>query len=270
MAKIFYHYVRLTGIILLLLLFFSKMPFHCFAETDWKTQLSEQEIQSIYARCWQLLSRIHIDKKGLNKAIELYKQVLEAAPHNRDIHWKLSECTFKKAEAAGDGENILKIYKEALNYAKTTKKAFKDSIEAHFWIGCCSARIAEIVNGITALPTINEAKTELRMTIELNPDHRFAILAGAILAAIDADTPGPLRDLKKAEQYAMEAVQKDPNLTLASLTLSKILLQKKKITRARKELVRCLNIRKPTYVWDAQLYNWPKARQILSEIDNNQ
>lgn len=269
-TKFFYHRVSAFVIIQTFLLFFCLIPNFCLAETGEMSQLSEQEIRSIYVRSWQLLSRIHIDKTGLDKAIELYEKVLAVAPHDRDIHWKLSESTFKKAEAMGNDENSLEIYKKALKYAKIARKAFPDSIEAHFWVGCCSARIAEIIYGIRALSIINEAKTELKLTIELNPDHRFAILAGAILAAIYTDTPWPLKNLKKAEKYAKEAVDKDPNLTLASLTLARIFKKQKKITRAREEAVRCLSILKPTYPWDAELYNWIATRRLLTEIEKHQ
>ncbi len=268
--KLSYHRVSASGIIKTFLLFFYVIPNFCFAETETMSQLSEQEIRSIYDKCWQLLTRIHIDKSGLDKAIELYEKVLAVAPHHRDIHWKLSESTFKKAEAMGNDEKSLVVYKKALNYAKIARKAYPDSIEAHFWVGCCSARIAEIIYGIRALPIINEAKTELKLTIELNPDHRFAILAAVILAQTYTDAPWPLRNLKKAEQYAKEAVRKDRNLAYASVTLARVFKKQKKKTRAREEAVRCLTILEPTYIWDAELYNWPDARRLLSEIDNHQ
>ncbi len=246
------------------------MPFLGVAAAEGISKLSKQEIQSIYNQAWQLLSRIHIDKAGLDKAIELYEIVLAAAPDNRDIHWKLSESTFKKAEAMGDDENSLEIYQKALNYAKTARKAFPKSVEAHFWVGCCSARIAEILNSIKALSFINEAKAELKLTIELDPNHRFAILAEAILAAIYTDMPWPFRNLKKAEKYAKEAVDKDPNLSLARLTLARVFKKQKRFMSARQEALKCLSILEPTYLWDAELYNWPHARQLLSELDNHE
>ena len=252
------------------LLFFCAIPNPCLADMDGGSPLTDQEIDTIYSRGWELLSRIHIDKSGLDKAIALYEKVLADAPDNRDIYWKLSEITFKKAEAVGNHERSLEIYKKALNYAKTARKAFPDSVEAHFWVGCCSARIAEIINSIRALPVINEAKDELKLTIELKPAHRFAVLAGAVLAAIYIDMPWPLKNLKQAEKYATEAVEKDPNLTLASLTLAKVFKKQKRYGDAREEASRCLAIGKPTYLWDAELYNWPDARRLLDEMEQLQ
>jgi tetratricopeptide (TPR) repeat protein len=236
-------------------------------ETEGMSELSKQDIHTIYEQSWQMLSRIHIDKTGLDKAIELYEKVLRIAPHDRDIHWKLSEAVFKKAEIMGDDEKSLAIYKKALSYAKEARDLHPNSIEAHFWVGCCAARVAEIINGIRSLPMLITAKAELKLTIELDSDHRFAILARAILAAIYTKTPWPLKDIRKAEQFAREAVAKDPNLTLARITLAKVFMQQKNFMNARDQTVKCLTIAKPTYVWDAELYNWPEARQILKEID---
>ena len=49
--------------------------------------MQEQEIQAIYEHCWYLLSQIHVDTSGLDEAIDLYYQVLEAAPRDKDIYW---------------------------------------------------------------------------------------------------------------------------------------------------------------------------------------
>ncbi len=239
-------------------------------ESSGMSDLSQEDIHAIYDRNWQMLSRIHIDKTAIDKAIPLYKKVLKLVPREKDIHWKLSEVTFKKAEILGNDEKSLAIYKKALGYAEAARDLYPKSIGARFWVGCCSARIAEILNGIRSLPLLSQAKTELRLAIELAPDHRFATLAKTILAAIYTKTPWPLRDIKKAERFAREAVKKDPNLTLARLNLASVFLQQKKYTRARDQVVKCLNISKPTYVWDAELYNWPHARRILKEIDRNE
>jgi len=270
MFMVFINRISAAGIIQSIILCICVIPCLCFAETEEVPGLSEQEILSIYSSAWQLLSRIHIDKTGLGKAIEQYEIVLAAAPNDRDIHWKLSESTFKKAEAMGTNKSSLELYKSALNYAKIARKAFPDSIEAHFWVGCCSARIAEIINGIRALPVINEAKTELKFVIELDSDHRFAILARVILSAIYTDIPWPLNNNKKAALFAREAVEKDPNLTFASITLAKVFIQQSNFNSAREEAVRCLSIVEPTYIWDAELYNWPDARRLLKEIEQHE
>ena len=260
-----YHDIRMWACSLFLFLYL--IPAIGFAETERFSALSEMEINKIYDQSWHILSKIHIDETGLDTAIELYRKVLRLAPYDKNIHWKLSEATFKKAEIMRNDEKSLEIYKIALGYAKEAREAYPNSIEAHFWVGCCSVRIAEIINGVRALPMLSEAKSELKYTIELDTDHRFAILARAILSAIYSETPWPLRNTKKAERFAIESIDKDPNLTFARVTLAKVYLQQKKYLNAHDEAVKCLSIVEPTYIWDAELYNWPEARRLIKEIE---
>lgn len=266
-AILFLNYldIRMRACFMIILL--CLVPSIGFAETESFPALSEMEINQIYYQSWQMLSRIHIDETGLDAAIELYKKVLSLAPHDKDIHWKLSEAFFKKAEIMGNDEKSLEIYKIALGYAKEARESYPNAIEAHFWVGCCSIIIAEIINGVRALPMLNEAISELKYTIELDTDHRFAILARAILSAIYSETPWPLRNTKKAERFAMASIEKDPNLTFARVTLAKVYLQQKKYLNAHDEAIKCLSIVEPTYIWDAELYNWPEARRLIKEIE---
>ena len=92
--------------------------------------------------------------------------------------------------------------------------------------------------------------------------------SNAVLAAIYLGMPWPMSDNKRAEKYAAEAAKKDPNLTLASVNLGKAYLSLKKYDKALAELNRCLSTKSPTYVWDAELYDWPGARKLLKEIEN--
>ena len=230
--------------------------------------MSERDIQLIYERCWYLLSQIHVDVAGLDEAIELYHEVLEAAPRDRDIYWKLSEMIFKKAETVESERESRELYETALDFAKKARKNFPDSLEAHFWVGCCSARVSEAIGNILALPIVNEAISELEFTIETSPGHRFAATAGAILAAIYTESPWPLRNLRKAETYGLMAVEKDPALTLARVKLAQVYKERKQFKKARDEATLCLSLRTPTYIWDAELYDWPEARLLLQEIEN--
>ncbi len=246
---------------------FALIAFVSVAATGAAEDQAEQT-RRIYERGWYLLSQIHVDKSGLDEALQLYKGILESAPDEKDIYWKLSEMTFKKAEAQlNDAENR-EIYETALAYAKTARDRHPDSVEAHFWVGCCSAKLAEIIGNIRAAGIVKEAIRELETTIRMDPEHRFAVAGAAILTAIYTDSPWPLRNLGKAQQYGLQAVDKDPNLTLARVKLAKVYAQQKDIDRARLEALRCVNTAEPTYIWDAVLYNWPEAECLLEEISN--
>ena len=231
------------------------------------TSLSNQEIEQIFDRGWWLLSQIHKDKNGLDEAILLYNKVLTAFPRHMDIYWKLSEITFKNAETVSSLKDSIKLYEKSLNYARKAVKLNPNCVESHFWVGCSSARLAEMLSVIRAASIIGESIHELQLAVSIDPDHRLATTSNAILAAIYSQMPWPRRDLDKAEKFATMAVTKDPNLTLASLHLANVYARQKKYRKALQEITRCLSIRKPTYIWDAELYDWPAAKKLKEEIE---
>ena len=228
--------------------------------------LSDQEIEQIFERGWWLLSQIHRDKSGLDEVILLYQKVLTAYPRHKDIYWKLAEITFKKAETVSAPENSIKLYEKSLDYARKAVDLNPECFEPHFWVGCSSARLAELYSVFRAARIIDEAIDELQLAISIDGDHRLATTANAILAAIYIQMPWPMRNLDKAEHFATTAVTKDPNLTLASLQLATVHAKRKEYHKALQEISRCLSLRQPTYVWDAELYDWPAARKLKMKI----
>lgn len=232
-----------------------------------EAELTDHEIEHIFNQGWWLLSGIHKDKSRLDEAIILYYRVLTAAPYHKDIYWKLSEITFKKAETINPPEDSIGLYEKSLNYARKSLNRAPDCFESHFWVGCSSARLAELYSVIRAAGVIDEAIDELNIAISIAPRHRLASSANAILAAIYTQLPWPMKDLEKAERFAKTATTKDPNLTLASLHLANVYAKKKEYQKAYQEIARCLSLRNPTYIWDAELYDWPAARTLKLEIE---
>jgi tetratricopeptide (TPR) repeat protein len=230
---------------------------------------NDKDVQEILEKGWQLLSVMHKDKTSLDKAIVLFKNALEKYPQCKELlSWKVAEMTFKKADEERDKEKREQLYKETLSYSQNAVHLNPQSIGGHYWVGLANIRLAELAGVFSAAGQVKRAKKELEKTISLNPDHRFAILSNAILAAIYMGLPWPMNDNKRAEKYAEEAVKKDPNLTLASVNLGKAYLNLKKYDKARDELNRCLSTKNPTYYWDSELYDWPGARKLLKEIEN--
>jgi len=229
----------------------------------------DKEIQGILDQGWQLLSIMHKDKTSLDKGIVLYKKALEGHPQYKELlSWKVAEMTFKKADEERDKDKREKLYKETLSYSEKAIQMDPLSSGGNYWAGLAYARLAELAGIFSAVGQVNRAKKELEKTISINPDHRFAVLSNAVLAAIYMGLPWPMNDDKKAEKYAAEAVKKDANLTLASVNLGKAYINLNKYDNGRDELNRCLSIKNPTYVWDAELYDWPLARKLLKEIEN--
>jgi len=68
--------------------------------------------------------------------------------------------------------------------------------------------------------------------------------------------------VKKAEAFSLEATKMEPNLTMASLMLAKVYIEKGDKKKAKEELDRCLATKDPKYPWDSNLYDWPEARKL--------
>ncbi|KPA16377.1 conserved hypothetical protein, secreted [Candidatus Magnetomorum sp. HK-1] len=252
--------VRIVLILMQVLLFFG-----ISAAEDLDPKKMAQ-INDYYQQAWQYLGQMHKDVKNLDKAQALYLKALDLSPENSNTFWKLSEITFKKAQETKDKNKAKSLYEKALEYAEKSAKKNPGSVEAFYWIGTCQAQLAEMAGVFKALGLVKRARKNLEKSIELNPTNRFAILSRVILAVIFTESPWPLRDLKAAEKLSDQAVELDPNLTLASVKRAKVYLGKKEKELAVKELQRCLKIKNPTYLWDAELYNWPEAKKILAEI----
>ncbi len=230
---------------------------------------SDKDVQEILEQGWQLLSVMHKDKTSLDKGIVLYKNALEKYPQNKELlSWKVAEMTFKKADEERDKDKREQLYKETLSYSLKAIQLDPQSSGGHYWAGLAYVRLAELSGIFSGVGLVNKSKREFEKTISINPDHRFAILSNAVLAAIYLGLPWPMTDNKKAEKYAEEAVKKDPNLTLASVNLGKAYVNLKKYNKGRDELNRCLSTKNPTYYWDSELYDWPGARKLLKEIEN--
>ncbi len=204
----------------------------------------------------------------MDEAIDLYEKALATSPRNADLHWMLAEITFKKAETIEDKKARRNMYERALEHANQALDLNPDSLEAQFWVCTSSAVVAEMVGTFGGMKLINRAVDNLVLAFEKDPARRYSILAGAILATIYTEAPWPMRDLDKAQRFGEEAVRRDNNLTLACIKLAKVYARQDDYEKARKEAVRCLSLKQPTYIWDAELYDWPSARRLLKKLED--
>lgn len=223
----------------------------------------------VYDAVWQLFTRMHEDAANLDKAESMLQDLLIKHPGNPITHWRLSEVLYKKGEIGKDKQKQQLLYENSLAHARRSFE-ISNSLESRFFIGCNQSRLAEI-NGtsFSSIRIINEAIKQLKQTIQLNPNHQLSIVAQSILSNIYTQAPWPIQDLSKALQFAESSVRKAPNLTYASYSLSLVYAELKQYEKARIEAKRCLEITNPVFIWDAHLFDWPKARRLLSEIKGN-
>ncbi|MGK5091290.1 hypothetical protein WDW89_04640 [Deltaproteobacteria bacterium TL4] len=230
------------------------------------TSTHSQDLSQLLSKAAHLLEEAYQDESLLDQAYDLFQQALSLDSTNENALLGLADITFKRADAASDKEQRKAMYQQTMDYAKTLLKSNPDSLDGQYWIGCCSARIGQLLGNASALVWINDAKKKMETLIKNAPDSPWAIQGRVVLSSIYTRLPWPMKDLKKAEKLAYEATQLDPNLTYASEKLSVVYVEQKKKVEARKELERCLAIAKPTYRWDSEHYNWPAARRMLEEL----
>jgi tetratricopeptide (TPR) repeat protein len=207
--------------------------------------------------------KIHEDISGLEKAARLYDQVLEKDPGHREARWKLAEVLFIAAMEAKDDLTRKKLYERSLDQAASALSADPFCVPALFYCGCARVSLAEMAGTMSAVSLLNTGEMELAAAMEKAPADRFGILAAVVLSQVKTDTPWPVRDLKEAERLARQAVDWDPNLTMAGAQLATVYWHQKNYEAALAEARRCLDIARPTYMSDAVLWDWPDAREIL-------
>lgn len=239
---------------------------HAYADEN--KGVGVNEVQGRFEKSWHYLTRMHLDKSALGKAVVLLEKGIAIAPDNCEVYWRLAEITFKTADEEKDGVKRKRLYEKTIEYADKALEINPQSLEGQYWKGCSSARLAEMAGIFSAIGLVKGAKEALSKTIEIDSNHRYSVLSKAVLAAIYTVPPWPLKDLEKAEKYALEAVEQDPNLTIASQNLAMFYIASKQMKKARTELERGLAIKNPTYIWDSELYDWPKMRALLKDMEN--
>ncbi|MDY6831384.1 MAG: tetratricopeptide repeat protein [Thermodesulfobacteriota bacterium] len=223
-------------------------------------------VKALLEQGWAFEGQMHVDLANLDKAIAVHKEALALAPDNDEAMWRLAEVIFKKSEAVTDKKERKAMVERTVLLAEQALAVNPTSVGGMYWAGTAHARLADMSGLFSAAGQVKQAKVCLHRAIDTDPNHRLAVLSGVILAKIYSESPWPIKDMEQALNLARWAVAKDPNLTLAGLTLGRILLAKNETAAARTELNRCLTTEHPTYVWDAVLYDWPEAKTVLAGI----
>jgi len=229
----------------------------------------QNQLNAYFQQAWKLLGQMHKDVSNLDKASAIYQKALALAPNHAKTYWKVAEISFKKAQELEprDKKAAKKLYDQALENAKKAVSLNPNSVGAIYWMGTCEAKLADLAGIFKAMSLVKSAKKNFKKCIELDPKNRFSILSRVILAVLYTETPWPMRDLGEADKLTAKAVEMDPNLTLASVKRARVHIKNKDKDLAKKELQRCLNIKKPTYVWDSVLYDWPEAKELMKQVN---
>ncbi len=226
----------------------------------------DNQLQGLFDEADRLYLFYDQDPSALDKGIELYLKALELAPENVWSQWRLAESYCVKADLTDNIKMKKAYFQEGLQWAEKTIAIKPKCAEAHFYVACAEAGLAEHSNPFSAISRIKRAKNELALVVELDQEGVFSSLAKSVLALIKAQAPWPVGNKDEALKLARQAVEERPNLTLARLSLAQAYASLGQKAPAVQAIDRCLAVAEPIYPSDAKASDWPRARKLLNEL----
>lgn len=198
--------------------------------------------------------------------INQLKQKLENNAEDIDLLWTLAR-TYQRAGNEGTSkEDRIKYYTACQDYAQKGIAVNKDSAQAHFWLGICYGKEANIKGFIKGLSLAGKIRQEMERVVELDPacNHAGGHRAlGRLLFKLPGFLGGSLNE---AVLNLKEAVRIAPDFSTNRLYLAEAYLKKKKYPLAYEELQALLQLpldpqREKTMVTEKK-----KAEKLLKKI----
>ncbi|MEI8032570.1 MAG: hypothetical protein WCH05_04410 [Chlorobiaceae bacterium] len=111
------------------------------------------------------------------KADSIYTIELQRTPANAEIYWKLArlQVSLGEAEEPSKGEERLKHYRKASEYARTCISLDSTLAKGHSWFAVSLGIMADKIGTKEKLARANEIKRELDTAIRLNPNDETAL-----------------------------------------------------------------------------------------------
>lgn len=172
---------------------------------------------------------------GYKAAVSVYRQALDADPDNYEAIWKYARACQNYGDTANaqQVEGWKKICAEygklGMDYGLKARDMKPESVEGHYFLGCCAGTYSDGVSIITLI------KEGLLGTIQESLETSYDIdktfdLGGPMqaLATYWSVLPWPKNDLDKAERYARESMEIFPVDPAGQYILADILLKKNK------------------------------------------
>lgn len=135
--------------------------------------------------------------------------------------------------------------------------------EAHFWYAVNTGRWGQTKGVLRALFLLPTMRKEIDIILTLAPDH-----PGGLGLSANVELALPWGDLEKAEKQFRKGLKVDPRHTALRVDLARLLIKRGKYEKARKELKRVLNEKKPRSFADWKAKHTQRARDLLSSIED--
>jgi tetratricopeptide (TPR) repeat protein len=179
-----------------------------------------------------------------DRAIDLYKKVLESDPKNEAALWKLSRSFKWRGDVASSSEEKLSHYKEGERWAKRAIEINPKSIGGHLMLGIAYGRIGETQGVMKSLSLISPIKNEMNAVLAKDPSNN---VAHHVLGVLYRKVPGLMGgSIKKSIEELQEAVRLNPASTGSYLDLAKSYLEKGKKEEGKVSLEKLFMIDHPS------------------------
>lgn len=179
-----------------------------------------------------------------DRAIDLFKKVLEIDPKNEEAFWKLSRSLRWRGDIASSSEEKLGYYKEGERWAKRAIDINPQSVGGHLMLGIAYGRIGETQGVMKSLSLISPIKKEMNAVLERDPSND---VAHHVLGVLYRKVPGLMGgSIKKSIEELQEAVRLNPASTPSYLDLAKSYLEKGEKKEASATLEKLLLIDHPS------------------------
>jgi len=204
------------------------------------------------------------DEPGhIDRAIELYKKVVDLDPKNDAALWKLSRSFRWRGDVASSSEEKLSQYKESEKWAKRAIEADPQSVGGHLMLGIAYGRIGETQGVMKSLSLISPIKNEMNAVLERDPNND---LAHHVLGVLYREVPGLMGgSMKKSIEELEKAIQSNPAGTTHYLELAKSYLEKDKKEEAKTSLEKLLGVTHPSDRVQAKK-DRTEAQELLAQI----
>jgi tetratricopeptide (TPR) repeat protein len=199
------------------------------------------------------------------KAITLYKALLENDPKNEAPLWRLSRSYRWRGDVAATSEEKLKAYKEAEGWAEKAIEADPQSIGGHLMLGIAYGRVGETQGVMKSLSLISPIKKEMNFVLSREPQND---IAHHVLGVLYRKVPGLMGgSIKKSIESLETASRLNPASTSHLLELSESYLEKGNKDQAKGSLQSLLAISNPSDRVQSKL-DRAEAEKLLADVQS--
>lgn len=201
-----------------------------------------------------------------DRAIDLYKKILEVDPKNEAALWKLSRSFRWRGDVAASSKEKLAYYKEGETWAKRAIEVNPQSIGGHLMLGIAYGRIGETQGVMKSLSLVSPIKSEMNAVLEKDSAND---MAHHVLGVLYRKVPGLMGgSMKKSIENLEEAVRLNPRGTTHYLELAKSYLEKGKKEEAKASLEKLLNMTDPSDRVQSKI-DRAEAQTLLAELKSS-